>query len=297
MITDIFVKASKTTSKVVSRAGLKLAKHSPDILVGVGVAGVVATVVLACKKTHETEEIFEEMDGEMVQLENHQEGYTEKEYKKELTKVYFDGGVKLAKHYAPVIFLGCVSIGCIIGGHYILKKRYLGVVAAYKALDESYKEYRRKIIENLGEDADRYYKHGIKDGEVEVAETDEDGNETVKVVDRAQGSQYAKFYDESCPNWTKDPATNMFNLLNIQRTCNERLKARGHLFLNEVYDEIGIERTRAGSVVGWVLGNGDDYVDFGIFDKVFDANRRFVNGLEPVILLDFNVDGVIWDKI
>jgi hypothetical protein len=80
-----------------------------------------------------------------------------------------------------------------------------------------------------------------------------------------------------------------------QNYFNQQLKARGHVFLNEIYDAIGLERSKAGTIVGWVTdGNGDGYIDFGMFE---DASRRFINGIEPSILLDFNVDGVIYDLI
>ena len=85
----------------------------------------------------------------------------------------------------------------------------------------------------------------------------------------------------------------------LQQTFfNDLLLSRGHLFLNEVYDQIGIDRTKAGQVVGWVVSkDGDNFVDFGLFDGSTQEKRMFVNGHENSVLLDFNVDGVIYDKI
>jgi hypothetical protein len=71
------------------------------------------------------------------------------------------------------------------------------------------------------------------------------------------------------------------------------------VFLNEVYRAIGADHTQAGSVVGWILSDtGDNYIDFGVFNgQDGDRIRDFVNGREGAVLLDFNVDGLIWDKI
>ena len=85
-----------------------------------------------------------------------------------------------------------------------------------------------------------------------------------------------------------------------QEWANELLKSRGHVFLNEVYDMLGIPRTKSGQIVGWVYNSNDEYsdnyIDFGVYDGGA-RSRAFVNGYEKAILLDFNVDGVIYDLI
>ena len=110
-------------------------------------------------------------------------------------------------------------------------------------------------------------------------------------------SEYARYFDESNPNWDENPAFSLMFLRGQQQIANDIFHTRGHLFLNEVYDMLGYEHDPAGAVVGWVKGEGDDFVDFGLDDKTNKDVRRFVNGKENIILLDFNVSGVIWDKI
>ena len=114
-------------------------------------------------------------------------------------------------------------------------------------------------------------------------------------------SDYAKFFDEGCREWDKDPEYNLTFLKCQENYANDLLKSKGHLFLNEVYDMLGIPRTKAGQIVGWIYDEenpiGDNYVDFGIYDVYKEANRNFVNGYERNILLDFNVDGDILSKI
>lgn len=111
-------------------------------------------------------------------------------------------------------------------------------------------------------------------------------------------SQYAIFFDDSCIGWTKDPEYNMHFLKERQTYCNCLLKSRGHLFLNEVYDILGIPRTKEGAVVGWVYNEekpiGHNFVGFGMANE---HNADFINGYKNTIFLDFNVDGNILNYI
>lgn len=120
------------------------------------------------------------------------------------------------------------------------------------------------------------------------------------VVDREKYdvSPYARWFDDKSIAWSKDPENNKFFLLRQQDYANEKLKMRGYLFLNDIYDMLGIPRSKAGQVVGWIYdptdATRDSYVDFGIFNI---RNRDFVNEYEGCLLLDFNVDGPILDRI
>lgn len=111
-------------------------------------------------------------------------------------------------------------------------------------------------------------------------------------------SQYAKIFDDTCVGWTNDSEYNMLFLKTQQNYCNSLLKVKGHLFLNEVYDILGIARTKAGEVVGWVYDEknpiGDNVVDFGL---MHDYNYDFINGYNYTTILDFNVDGNILNYI
>lgn len=118
----------------------------------------------------------------------------------------------------------------------------------------------------------------------------------VKVRRNTCTNPYARVFDETCTGWTRDSELNKYFLLRQQDYANEKLKQQGHLFLNEVYDMLGIPRTRAGQIVGWVYDeehlDGDSYVDFGLFKP---NNRHFINGRETTVVLDFNVYGNILD--
>lgn len=296
------------------RAGLQLKKHSPEILVVTGIVGTVASAVMACKATLKVDEVKENTKEKIDKVHTALEkGHTEagEEYsvedsKKDLTVIYAQTGIDFVKLYGPSVVLGGLSVASILAGHNILRKRNVALAAAYTAVDKSFKEYRGRVVERFGEALDKELKYNIKAQEVEEVITNEDGSETivkktVNVADLGNYSDYAKFFDETCRGWTRDAEYNLMFLKDQQRFANDRLKSRGHLFLNEVYDMIGMDRTKAGNVVGWIYDekhpNGDNYVDFNIYDIRSAATRRFVNGCEKSILLDFNVDGEILEMI
>ena len=174
-----------------------------------------------------------------------------------------------------------------------------------------FKNYRNNVIERFGEEIDKELRFGLQEGTIEETSTDDEGKtkkskKKVKTIDGEKDlndySDYARFFDASSQHWEKDSEYNLMFLNATQMAMNDRLKAVGHLFLNEVYDELDIPRTKAGQVVGWIWDpndneNGDNRVDFGIHDLYRSSNRDFVNGYENVILLDFNVDGEILNKI
>ena len=309
MKTELMTKATR----FIGKAGLQIKKHSPEILMGAGIVGTVVSTVLACKATTKVSKIMEEKNEVIEQIhrcvESEEIEYTEDDSKKDLTIVYAQTGVKLVKLYAPAVAVGALSIAGIVSGHHILKKRNIALAAAYAVVDKSFKDYRKRVVERFGEALDRELRYNIKAKEVEEIVIDKNGNEKVEkrivntVENPSEGvSEYAKFFDAfNTDEHQKDPEYNLMFLRRQQDWANEVLKSRGHLFLNEVYDMLGIPRTKAGQVVGWVYDeknpNGDNYVDFGIYDIDNERKRAFVNGLEPNILLDFNVDGVIYDLI
>lgn len=297
------------------RARLKLKKHSPELLVGLGLVGTVASTVMACKATLKVNEITEEAKETIekihVALEKGEteagQEYTVEDSKKDLTLTYVQTGVKLAKNYAPAIVLGSLSVASILTGHNMLRKRYIATAAAYTLVDKSFKDYRGRVIERFGKELDQELRYNVKAKEVEEIEVDEKGKEKVvkkivKEVDpNAAISDYAFFFCEGCHGWSKDPEFNLMFVKRQQAWANDLLKSRGHLFLNEVRDLFGLDRTKAGNIVGWIYDEknpvGDNYVDFGIYDIDDERKRAFVDGWERSVLIDPNVDGNILELI
>lgn len=307
------IKLPASTTRALNRAALKIRKHSPEILVASGIVGVVTSTVMACKATTKIDEVLTEskehveMTKKYVEDNGFTEKYTENDYKKDLTIMYTQRGMKLVKLYAPAVILGTVSITAILAGHNILRKRNVALAAAYATVDKGFKEYRGRVIERFGEELDRELKYNIKAKDVEEVKVNEEtgkeeiSKKTVNVADPNAYSDYARFFDDGCTGWTKDPEYNLMFLKDQQRYANDRLQSKGSLFLNEVYDMLGIPRTKAGACVGWIFDEknpvGDNFVDFGIYDMYNERKRDFVNGYERTILLDFNVDGNILDLI
>ncbi len=309
--TEIATKVSRKFNKL----AFSVKKHSPEILVTFGVVGTVASAIMACKATTKISTILDNTKKDLEPIHRVQENkefseeYTQDDAKKELAIVYAQTGVRFVKLYAPSVILGALSLTSILASSNILRKRNVALAAAYATVDRGFKEYRNRVIERFGEEIDRELKYNIKAKEIEEKITDENGNEkTVKknlmvTGDPNQYSDYARFFDDGCTGWEKDSEYNLMFLRSEQNYANDRLKARGYLFLNEVYERLGIKPTKAGQAVGWIYDpnnpkhKGDNYVDFGIYEVNRERARAFVNGYEQTILLDFNVDGPILDSI
>lgn len=305
--------ANKMT-RAFHKSAYKLKQHSPEILVVSGVVGIVGATVLACKATLKVNEITEEAAKNLDKI--HEAGekgvtvageeYTPEDVKKETSIVYVQTGVKLAKLYAPAVIVGAASITAILAGHNITRKRNVALATAYAAADKAFAEYRSRVVDRFGEALDRELRYNIKNKEVEEIVVNEDGTEAVvkknvEVADLGDYSEYARFFDDGCNGWTKNPEYNLKFLRDQQKYANFLLKTQGFLFLNDVFKLLGIPCCEAGQYVGWLYDeecpNGDNKVDFGIYDVHKPKNRDFVNGYERVILLDFNVDGVISNKL
>lgn len=285
------------TSKV-GRQVLTVQKHSPTLLFAGGVIGVVAAAVLASRATLKLEEELDEHVRlmEKINVAEDVEQFTEKDTAKARAIVYVRTFGRIARLYAPAVATGSISIFMLTGSHMILTRRNLAVTAAYASMEKAFEEYRKRVIEEYGEDADEKMRHGAFS--TEVVQTD-NGELTLKRFQfPTDMSRYARFFDDTNQNWSPVAEYNRIFLEAQQNWATNMLNARGHLFLNEVYDHLGMERSQEGSVVGWLRGVGDSFVDFGLFAR--DGSRQlrlFVNGGEPSVLLDFNVCGVIWDKI
>lgn len=290
--------ASGAIARQVARSALIVEKNAPGLLLGGGIVGMVASTVLACRATLKMEAVVEEAKAKLDTARTlEHEDYSESDRSRDVSLIYFQSGVKITRLYAPAIVVGVFSVAALTRSYNILSSRNAALTAAYTALDRGFREYRTRVVEKYGEEQDREFRYGTQEVEIINPET-----KRKKTVTRVAGipSVYAKFFDESSPNWSREPEYNHVFLHAQQMWANDKLHARGHVFLNEVYDELGIPRTEAGAVVGWIVspnGDTDNFIDFGIFEGNSQQVRDFVNGFEGSILLDFNVDGVIWDKI
>ncbi len=285
-------------TRVVGRNVLVVQKNSPTILFGAGVVGVVATVVLASRATLKVEEVLTtgQKDLAMVEEVSHA-NYSKSDQKHDISTIKIRTALGVAKLYAPAVVVGTFSIAALTGSHHIMSKRNAAVTAAYATIEKAFDRYRERVVDELGEEKDLEFRHG-SELKIVADPNKKDKDKAVTTVGPFDRSGYERFFDQYNINWQNNADLNLFFIKCQQNWANDRLRARGWVLLNEVYKSLGLEETKAGCVVGWYLnGDGDNYIDFGVFDASNDKARDFVNGRENAILLDFNVDGVIYDKI
>lgn len=289
-------------SRGIAMQAFKAKSASPTLLLGVGVVGVVATAVLASRATLKLDQVATETDVQLHKAEtllnesgNH---YTEKDYDHDVKVIRVSGLISVARLYAPAVTCGVITISSLVASNRILSKRNAALAAAYAGIEKAFREYRSRVAQQYGQDKEYEIRYGAETAT--VARDNEDGTVTKEKVTRAasvDASPYARFFDEFSTSWRRDPESNRFFIQCQQQWANTRLQARGYLFLNEVYESLGLEPTEAGQLVGWLYrGTGDGFVDFGLFNFENQASIDFVNGREGSVLLDFNVDGMIYDK-
>lgn len=308
-------KISTTAARKAGKAELIIKKNSPEILLGLGIIGFVGTVVTACKATLRADEVLEYHKQKMKDIHDAKEiadqnpdgelEYDDGLYRQDVGIQYLKTTGNMVKLYAPTIALGTLSLACILASRNIMRKRYLSVVAAYNGVTAAFEEYRKRVRDEYGENLDKHFRYGTTYGTLTEVDVDENGKKTKTKVDTEQtdstmvspSDDSCRFFDSTNPNWDKNPQFSMMWLRGQQNILNDILHTRGHVFLNEVYDALGFSHTPQGAVLGWIDGEGDDCIDFGLYDPNKESVRRFVNGVDNVILLEFNHDGVIWDKI
>ena len=307
----------------ISTVANKLQKHSPEILIVAGVAGAVTSTVMACRATLKVNDILAESNEtvnkikETASNEEYKDVYSEEDKKKDLTICYLQTGLKLTKLYAPAVCLGALSLGAILKSNGILRKRNVALAAAYATVDQSFKQYRGNVIERFGEKIDYELKNNLKAKEIVETTTDENGDEKTekKTVyepgDPSRISGYGRYFEKYTrdgdgntvvnPNWEENNEYNMMFLRAMEKQANRILRARKRLFLNEVYQMLGLPISKAGQVVGWVYDpenqNGDNYVSFGLLDDGPDMYSDYVYGNDPAIFLNFNVQGDVWSMM
>lgn len=286
-----------------ARQILVVKKNSPAIMFTAGTIGAVASTVLACKATLKFDQILTEAEvdkANMKQLNETDERYSDKDLERDLHLMRVQTAVKVGKLYAPAVGLGLLSLGLLTGSHITLTKRNTAITAAYAVLDRGFKEYRDRVVADVGEEKDREYRFGAQ--EKEIIEEGEQGHEvkTVSKISDDPTKIYAKLFDETNRHWSNHPNDNRNFILTVQSWMNNKLNANGHVFLNDVYDALGFERTTPGSVVGWVKNNprgSDGYISFGMEENGDEIAKLFMQGHEKSIWLDFNVDGMVYDLL
>lgn len=302
--TPKLAKVKNVVTTIGGKPLLMARKYSPEALLVGGIVLGIACTVTAVRSTMEANDILEETQRNVDAIRA-DTSLSSKEQTKELASGYLHGLKRLGKCYGPSIALGTISVTCLLGSHGIMHGRTTALAGAYELLSNGFDEYRARVVEEFGEDTDKRLRYGIQETEyIREEENPETGRKRKvkeKAIVGAEPSIYARYFDECSREWRKTPEYNLTFLRHQQNYANDMLISRGHVFLNEVYDMLGFPRTSAGAIVGWVLDesstNTDNRIDFGIYDINREETHDFVNGYNRSILLDFNVDGPIYDLI
>ena len=303
----------KNIKEIFGAVAFTLKKYSPEILMGAGIIGTVGSAVMACRATLKCDEVIVRHDDKMNKVDEcldrgEELNYTEQNAKNDRAVINIQTGLDFVKLYGPSVTLGIASIGCILGSFNIMKKRNVALMAAYKLVEEAFAKYRSRVKNELGEEKDYHFRYGTDVIEEQEVVTDESGKEkTVKSqkqsLNGVVGSMYARVFEEDRPDqngswigstqWSTVHDYNLNFLMRKEEWFNARLISRGVITLNDVYDELGFPRTESGMIVGWKYkNNGDNFISFRPEN---DSSWTFGKDGDA-LLLDFNVDGVIFDE-
>lgn len=286
----------------------RISKHAPTILSVTASAGVIATGYLAWKAGTRFEDVEgRDWDRRKECLRNADtipdEDVPKIERKNRILFI-----LDTVRTVAPAAIVGAATITMIYFSNSISKKRLAAMGAAYATLQTAFDGYKRTMVEALGkESVDKILKPKLpnvgKSAE-EILSSDnksDAANVSDAVVNSLKAlSPYARIIaEESSTCWDPNEDYTSQNLTAVQLWANRRLERKGHLFLNEVFDQLGLSRTREGAVVGWLKnGEGDNYVSFGDFDaSIYRVPSDDYTRVDSNFIVDFNVDGVIWDRI
>lgn len=285
-------------TRLFNRQLFVIKKHIPDILTVVGIGGVLTGTVLACKATTRIKPIIDDHEDKVTYIHVVDDKILPKNEKgRELLKVYGETGVELLKLYGPAIAVNICSILCIVSSDKKMKRNTLALGAGYSALMNEYLSYRKRVADKYGKDAELELYRGDR----YLVEKNEEENSVNIRVNRMDIGEYTKLFDETSRYYTKTPAINFAFLRKKQEEANHLLKIRGYLFYNEVLKMLDLPLVSEGDYIGWVYDNnmivGNNYVDFGLTDFTSESVRYFINGRESVVMLNFNLDGYIYDSI
>lgn len=317
------LKEAIANNATIRKVVMKTSNAAPTIAFCVGAVGSVASLYLMWRTARkhddvicDAQDLIEEVhDKKPVEGEENEEALTITQYRAELVKAYIKAGFKIGKLYAPVAIVEAGSLALMSLGYGGLSKRYTGTLAALTLVEHEYSAYRKRVIDSLGEDADREFRFGLKKKEFEVPVLDENGNQkldkngkpkTKKIIEQVleneddiEGySMYARIFDKEHSKQFDgdydDMATSYYNrafLFKAQEYFNMLLKYRGTIFLNEVYRYLGYEETQAGQEVGWHYDpdhpTGDNKIEFVPIEFYSEKYQT------KSAILDFNVDGPV----
>lgn len=302
---------------MINNVSSSLQKHSPEILLGLGICGTIGAAIAACVATKKLDDMLEESNNNIKEIKQkvETEEMTAEEVdnvKKELSKEYIKTGAKIAVLYLPSLVLGALSITSLVASNKESKKRYIEAGALLVASQESYRQYRQNVIERFGEEVDRELLYGITSDEIEETYTDEKTGKEKKrkrKVDIVNPDKIADMYTfifTGSPCSQNEPHHDLTWLKLVQNMLNQRLTLTPNtkIFLNDVLDELGLDHVSYGQRIGWRYDpnnpNLNNCIDLGLREAWRKADQDIEDGdPKPIIMITLNPDGDIlteWEE-
>lgn len=301
------------------KLALKIGEKSPEIFLTTGIAGFVGSTVLACKATLKAGDAIQKHKDRVNMIEDAKvicknesteivnTEYTQKEelHDRIISKALL--AKDLAALYGPSVVVGIAGIVCVVKSQNIMKDRNLALISAYNLLSKGYNLYRSRVREELGDDMDHHFKYGTEIGEKVDTIIGEDGKKTkIKKLEqyvdgdpkKIEDAGYARIFDVRCPSWCNNDDYNMMFIKSKQDWFNLLLSRDGTVFLNDVYQELGFPKTKAGQMVGWCnKGNNVNRDGVIIFKIEKIRSDHYAPNEASAFVIDFNVDGVVFDQL
>lgn len=230
-----------------------IAKHSPEILTGIGIAGMLTTTVLAVKATPKALQLIEEKKQE--------EG---------VDKLKPIDTVKATwKCYIPAAVTGIASTACLIGASSVNARRNAALATAYKLSETALTEYREKVIETIGEKKEQVIREKIDKDRIE-----KDPVSKQEVIITTKGNTLC--YDAISGRYFRSDIDKIKKAIN---TLNRDMLSEMYLSLNELYDELDLDHIGVGDDLGW-------HIDDGLIDPHFSS--QLADDGTPCVVLSYS---------
>ncbi len=299
-------------SPKVGLAGLTIKNHAPELYLGAGVATGMGSVVMIAKAHKQSDEVFGNVNEAIDSIkgfiaDNNSDPATvddptimisPADERKMLLPLYLEGVRRGIMLYGPGALMGITAIALILASHSSMRNRNQALLSTLTLFQQGFATYRKRVVSELGEEADERYYYGADSRKITTLEIDEDGKKKKRkgtenhIPDEPDPIMYQRIFDETCSEWSPDSDMSEYFLRAVQQHMNDKLVIRGYVLLNEAYKALGFHESPEGAVVGWSKNvPGDDYVSFGLEN---DINQR---PGDDRWVLDFNVNGVVYETI
>lgn len=254
-----------------------LSKRSPEILTGIGIAGMVTTTVLAVKATPKALELIEEEKRAQDRALLDEAEKTGSDVAAQVSRLKAIETVKVAwKPYIPAMLTGMASIACLIGAQSVSTRRHAALYSAYKLSETALTEYKDKVVETIGEKKEKQIKQKIAEDKVDKAIEDIKENKTKVVVSEDGDTWFIDAYSQMPFKSTVNKIDKAINELNRDMV----VYAPSGASLSDFYDKLDLPHTGYSDQVGWTLDDGP--IEKDISDAIVKDGKAY-------IILDFMV--------